>query len=302
MVRGASFRVASGIAAAALLAAGAAAAAGPGHARPAAVQPPAAPKPMRIMSLNQCTDLLLLQLVPRSRIASLSYLGHDAVDTLFPGADTGLQVNQGTAEDVLNQQPDLILAGEFTTPVTKRLAAQALHTPLVEVRSADSFADIRATVRQVGAAVGEPARAEALIRQMDATLARIAATPLPRRMRVVAWSGGSWVPGKGTLTNDIIETAGAVNIAALPGANDSGFDVEQLLAANPDALLYGGGRSGPPSLQADEGQHPLVRALFGDRRIDFNDVAHSCGLPQSADSALAIHRALLAIANRRRPS
>lgn len=268
-------------------------------------QPPAPPvaaqKPMHIMSMNLCTDLLLLQMVPRTRIASITDVAHDAVEVLFPGADKGVATNWATSEDIVNQKPDLILAIDYGTPRTRKLVTAALHVPLIQIKPANDFADIRAAIRQVGAAVGEPARAEALIRRMDARLAQIDRSPLPRRMRVVAWSGGDSVPGKDTLTNAIIEAAGAVNIAAQPGAQSSGFDIEQLLAARPDALLYGGDYAGKPSLHADEGQHRLVRLLYGDRRIDYDDVAHECGLPQSADSAWSIHRALLALPKRSPP-
>ena len=257
--------------------------------------PPASTKPMHIMSLNLCTDLLLLQMVPRARIASVTSLAHDAVNTLFPGADAGVAVNFGASEDIIKDKPDLILAGDYSTPEARRLVARALRTPMIQVKPAASFADIRATIRQVGVAVGETARADAMIHRMDAELALLARSRLPRIMRVVAWSGGSLVPGKGTLTDSIIEAAGAVNIAAQPGARDSTFDVEELLRTRPDALLYGGERSGKPSLHADEGQHRLVRNLFGDRRIEYDEVEHECGLPQSADSALAIHRALMAL-------
>jgi iron complex transport system substrate-binding protein len=252
-------------------------------------------KPMHIMSINFCTDLLLLQMVPKARIASVTYLAHDAAEVLFPGADAGVAVNHGTSEDIINEKPDLILAGDYSTPETRKLAARALRTPLIHFKPADNFDDIRATIRQMGAATGEPARAEAMIQRMDAELAQLARSRLPRPLRVVAWSGGSTVPGKGTLTDAIIEAAGAVNIAAQPHGHDGTFDVEQLLRANPDALLYGGERSGKPLLNADEGQPRLVRDLFGDRRIVYDDVAHACGLPQSADSAWTIHRALMAL-------
>jgi iron complex transport system substrate-binding protein len=118
-------------------------------------------------------------------------------------------------------------------------------------------------------------------------------------MRVVAWSGGSSVPGKDTLTNAIITAAGAVNIAAQPGHNYSTFGVEELLAAHPDALLYGGVRAGEPSLRSEEGQHRIVRQLYGSRRIAYNEAAHSCGLPQSADAAVDLRRALDALPDRR---
>jgi iron complex transport system substrate-binding protein len=250
--------------------------------------------PRRIMSLNVCTDLLLLELAPRARIASVTFLAPEAAQALFPGATVGIALNHGAAEDIVNVKPDLILDSGLSNPMVKRIARR-MGVPMVEVKNADSFADIRDVVREVGAAVGEGARAEALIAQMDATLADLAAHPPVRRVRVVAWSGGSFVPGKGSLTDAIITAAGAVNIAAQPGAAESTFGVEELLAAAPDALLYGGATLGQPSLLNDQGQHRAVRQLYAGRRIAYNDITHTCGVPQSADSARDLRRALGAL-------
>jgi iron complex transport system substrate-binding protein len=119
----------------------------------------------------------------------------------------------------------------------------------------------------------------------------LAARPSPRR-RVVVWSGSA-VPGKGTLTNAIIEAAGAVNIAAAPGPTYASFDVEQVLAARPQALLYGG--AAKASLRSEEGQHRLTRRLYRDRRIVFDETVYTCGLPQSAEAAVDLRRALDAL-------
>src|SRR5205085_2774105 len=82
-------------------------------------------------------------------------------DVLFPGADTGLAVNHGTPEDIINLKPDLIVAGDFSTPMTRRMARK-VGARLVELKRATSFADVRASLRKLGAEVGEPARAAAL--------------------------------------------------------------------------------------------------------------------------------------------
>jgi iron complex transport system substrate-binding protein len=261
-------------------------------AAPAAAAPAA--KPQRIMTMNECTDLLVLQLVPKSRIASVTYLAGEGAQTLFPGAAAGIPINHGTAEDIIRLRPDLILAGEFSTAMTRKLA-RAVGAPVVDVKAANNFAGVRIAIRQVAAAVGEPERGEALIRDMDAKLAWLAAHPPARPLRVVAWGGGISVPGKGTLEDAVIRAAGAVNIAAQPGVVYTTFDVEQLLAADPDALLYGRASEGKPSLQDEEGQHRVIRKLYGSRRIAYNDVAVNCGLPQSADTAIAIRRALDAL-------
>lgn len=251
-------------------------------------------RPQRIMSLSQCTDLLVLQLAPRSRINSVTYLAHDGAAALFPGADAGIAINHGTPEDIVNLKPDLILAGDFSTALTRSLARR-VGARLIEVKSATSFADIRANLRQVGAAVGEPARAERLIGRMDATLAALAADPPPRQRRVVVWSGGTTVPGRDTLTNAIVTAAGARNVAARPGPEDATLGVEDLLVAKPEALLHADADPGVRSLTTDQGQHRLVRRLYAGRRLAFNGVVHACGLPQSADSARDLRRALDAL-------
>ncbi|THD62086.1 ABC transporter substrate-binding protein [Phenylobacterium sp.] len=250
--------------------------------------------PQRIMSLNLCTDLLVLQLAPKSRIASVSFLAHDGAQALFPGLDAGVPTNRGSAEDIVRAKPDLVLDSELASPFIRTLAGK-VGARVVAVKDADNFADIRDIVRQVGEAVGAPARAEALIARMDATLADLAAHPPKRRLRVVAWSGGSAVPGKGSLTDAIITAAGGINIAAQPGHSEGSFGVEELLAARPELLLYGGAALGKPSLLTDEAQHRVVRTLYAGRRIAYNDVAHTCGLPQSADSARDLRQAMEAV-------
>jgi len=253
--------------------------------------------PQRIMSTNVCTDLLLLQLAPRGRIASVTFLAPQGARALFPGAADGIPLNRGQPEDVVRIKPDLILDSGLSSPLVRTLARR-VGARVVDVKDANNFQEIRDILRQVGEAVGEPARAERLIRGMDATLAELAAHPPARRLRVVAWSGGSAVPGKGSLTDAIITAAGAVNIAARPGSAESSFGVEELLAARPDALMFGGATLGQPSLFSDEGQHRVVRRLYAGRRVAYNDIVHTCGLPQSADSARDLRRALAVVAAR----
>ena len=85
---------------------------------------------------------------------------------------------------------------------------------MVEVPQAENFDQIRAVTRQVAEAVGEDARAEALIAQMDASLRALAAQRPSTPFRVAGWGGGGFVPGRGTLFNAVLKAAGGTNIAA----------------------------------------------------------------------------------------
>lgn len=242
-------------------------------------------KPRHIMSMNMCNDLILLMLVPRERIASVTYLAHDAVDALMPGRDRGIAINHGTAEEIVVQKPDLILASPWSTPTTRRLA-RMVGAPVVEVESANDFEGIRRVVRRIGAAVGETGRAEMIIRDMDRELNGLAARRRAKPLRVVAWTGDGSVPGRGTLTDAIITAAGGVNIAAKRMDDRySSFGLEELLIARPDAIMQGVGLYTGAALRDNTARHPLIGRLFAGRQIDYPDAGYTCGLPQSALAA-----------------
>ncbi|MEJ0006989.1 MAG: hypothetical protein WDM77_11635 [Steroidobacteraceae bacterium] len=79
----------------------------------------------------------------------------------------------------------------------QRLLIKQVGIPLLEVGAANNFQQIREITRQVGRAVAEEAKAEALLAQMDKTLAQLAASAPPRPIRIVVFDGAGSVYGKG---------------------------------------------------------------------------------------------------------
>jgi ABC-type hemin transport system substrate-binding protein len=117
----------------------------------------AAMPPRHIMSMNMCTDELLLDLVPAERIASVTYLSRQPSNSYLWPAAAHVPINHGLTEEVLAEDPDLVLAGTYTTPPA-RLLLKKIGVPLMEILPANSFAEIRDVTRMVARAVGEPAR------------------------------------------------------------------------------------------------------------------------------------------------
>ena len=255
---------------------------GQGMAAPAIV-------PHRIMSLKICTDELLMDLAPPSRIASVTFLSREkAALKLWPEA-ARIPVNHNSPEEVLATRPDLVLTDNFTAPEMRALLARS-GARIVEVPPAENFDQIRAVTRLVGQAVGEPARAEALIAQMDQILRGLAASKPARPVRVMGWGGGGFVPGRATLFSAVLEAAGGVDIAA----EDGYTDVEGLIAAKPDVLAYGDDYIDTPSLRMDQNAHPLLLKLYDNRRVVYPAAYLNCGVPQSAEAALTLRRQLQA--------
>lgn len=254
----------------------------------------AAAPPRRIVSLNLCTDQLLLALVPPERIASLTWLARLEGDTAQRALAARVASNRGGAEEVLAAHPDLVLAGRYTTATTRALLRR-VGVPLLEVDAVQDWEGIRRVTREVAAAVGEPERGAALLAHMDAQLAAIVALRAPRPVRAIGWSGAAEdVPGADTLFNTILTTAGAINLAARPTGR-SGFDLEEVLRVRPQLLLrgvsYGEGRA----LRDGVADHRVLRALPGLAVVDYPEGAWACGVPAAADHALELARTLRAL-------
>ena len=246
--------------------------------------------PRHVMSLSVCTDDLLLDLLPTERIASVTYLSRDPSNSYLWAQAAKVGINYGSAEEVVAEKPDLVLAGTYTTPAT-RMLIKKLGMPMLEVPPANDFDDIRAQTRTVAHALGQDAVAESLIARMDTTLKQLESTKPSRVIRVAGWSGGGSVPGKGTLFDAILRAAGGVNIASDEGRSYAAFDIEQLLEARPDILAYGE-NSVSPSLRTDEAQHPIILELYARRRISYPNALYGCGVVDSADAAVALRASL----------
>lgn len=253
-------------------------------------------RPMRVMSMNLCTDQLVLALLPPSRIASVTWLARDPSGSLLTGAAARVAVNHGSAEEVVSQRPDLVVTGATSTPATRAMLHR-LGYPMVEVPHAANFDAIRAATRQVARAVDEVARGEALIAQMDAQLAALRRDPAPP-LRVAAWDGGGFGASEGTLFNQVLAAAGAVNVATQPPAN--GYrraDAEVLLQAAPDVLIRGSAADGAPGRRAEFERHQVVRRFWGKRRtIALRQAWFGCGTPFAAEGARRLRDELRSVA------
>jgi len=262
-----------------------------------AAVPHAAPRPARVMSVNQCTDQLVLMLLPPRRIASVSWLSRDPGGSVMADAALRVPTNRGSAEEVLAQRPDLVVAGTFTTPALRGMLHR-VGWPVLEVDHPATFEDIRRITRQVAAAVGERARGEALIADMDAKLADLARDPGPA-VRVVAWDRSGFSAGAGSLYDAVLTAAGAVNLARDPAAlGGRRPDVEVLLRADPALLVEGAASSEGASLGDAVTRHRLVRRRWAARTVTIPQAYYVCGTPRIADAAIRLRDALRTAARR----
>ena len=254
--------------------------------------------PERVMTLNMCADQLVLDLLPPERITSVTYISHWSSDPDLAAKAARVGTNYGNAEEVFAQAPDLVIAGVLSTPATRTLLKDVGY-PLYELSSADTFDEIREQTRAVANLLGVAERGEALIAEMDATLAALDRNRPAEPITVVAWNGGGTAPGKGTLFDEILRRAGGINLATrYSDGYMVSFGMEELLAARPDLIAHGEADLETPSLTHAPLMHPVIRALYDARRITYRDTQYLCGTPRSAEAARALQSQMKAAMTR----
>jgi len=195
--------------------------------------------PLRVVSQTVGTDELLVALADPGQIAALSNLARDPAFTPHVAANAGFPcLRTGGAEDILRFRPDLVLAATYTAPETLALLRRAKVELLVLDRF-ETLEDLYDSARRVGAALGRPERAEALIAGWRARIGaldrRLRAVP---RVRVLSVGLYPFTAGAGTTFQDLCDHAGAVNVAAEQGLRGhQPTPSEKLLEWNVEVLV-----------------------------------------------------------------
>ena len=227
-----------------------------------------------IVSLNPCSDQLLMALVPPERIAAISqYSKQPGASSIPPDVARRFRATGGTAEEVIALAPDLVVATSFTPPATRAAFARAgLRT--LYLNSPTTIAASREQVRELADAVGAPARGAALNARIDAAVAETRTTG--KAVPALLFLSGDLANGGGTLLDEMMTHAGLRDAAADYGLTMTGTLPVETILSHPPALILtpdGGGR------RADTRRRLLARTGAPTRELTFPRALMNCGGP-----------------------
>lgn len=179
-----------------------------------------AASPVRVASLNLCTDELLLALAGPGQISSLTHLSHDRRESAYWKAALAYRANSGTILSVAQDRPDMIVTMGGSGRDTARLAS-AIGARLVDLPFPARLTDTVTGIRILGEALGRRDRAAALTRSIRAFAAT---APNIQRPAIFIDSGGRSLASSGAGA----QWLSLAGLRQLPLAGDR-LDREQLL-------------------------------------------------------------------------
>jgi iron complex transport system substrate-binding protein len=197
------------------------------------------PPPSRIVSLNQCLDAILVELVPARRIAAVSHYSRDPLVSSIASVAAHLPITYETAEEIVALRPDLVLASRHSAiPTRNALRRVGIRYELFDV--AYSLKESIAQIRTIAALVGSVAEGEALVARIEQA---IDAARLPAgapRLTAAVYETGGLTAGCSTVTDELMQIVGFDNLAARYGiATHMPMPLELIVARPPDILLVG---------------------------------------------------------------
>ncbi|MCC7397476.1 MAG: ABC transporter substrate-binding protein [Planctomycetes bacterium] len=218
--------------------------------------------PQRIVAGSVFAAEVLIELVPRGRIAAVHELAAMPEYSLVAAAVADLPRVGPEPEQLLQARPDLVVIDAFTRAETQALL-DAAGVPIVRMAAASSFDDIATNIRRLGELVYANTAAERLVATMHARRGELAARgERLARWRLCGLDGALHSYGRGSLFDAVVTTAGAHNLMAENGGDAfRRLDVEEVLGWRPDAIVLSGTSGGAAQDKDWLLQHPGLRLL-----------------------------------------
>ncbi len=189
----------------------------------------------RVVSLDSCSDQLVLALADDAQIIALSQ-DSKGVFSYYNARAEKFPQHLGTPEEIMLLKPDLVISTGAGDPglvvMLERLGIEVISTGLP-----NTIEEALADLIEVGKALQQTEKAKALKNQSEAALLGLRNQP-PFHIAALYISPGGVTTGAGTFLHQTIELAGLKNLMAIEGIEGwSSFKVEQFIKLNPDVLI-----------------------------------------------------------------
>ncbi len=235
-----------------------------------------------IVSLNLCTDELVLLVADPARIRSVSYLSHAPEETPLWRRARRYRANDGSMLAAAAVRPGLIVTMGASGRDRERLAA-AIGARLLVLPYPATIADVASNLAVVARATGGEARAAQIVAAMHAAVASAPADTRP----------AMWVDGAGRALAADGLGARWLSLAGLRQVPVRGqrLTLEALLTHPPAVMVQSRYRAGQTSSATAWRLHPVARFAKPGRMVDTDGRRWTCMSPTLLPEILRLRAA-----------
>lgn len=199
-------------------------------------------KPVKIVSLTLGTDEMLLDMVDKSRIASLTPYADDPGVSNIAGKVKDISTRlTSESEKILAVKPDLVITDTWASADFIKQLRNAKVAVYV-IKTPSNIDEQKNVIMEIAHVVGEVKKGEEIVAWMDSKLAavneKIGTLKEEQKLTVMDYSEMGSTSGKGTNFDDIMKRAGLINVASRAGLEGwPNLSKEKIVEWNPEIIL-----------------------------------------------------------------
>ncbi len=225
-------------------------------------------RPLRVVSLNLCTDQLLQTLADPEQIAGLSPLARDPSLSIL-ASDAALRPRLAPSSEALMLiQPDLVLMGPYDPPLIRARLQQSGIT-LLTLPAWTNLPEGIEQIRSLAKTLDQIQRGESLIAEIETALHKSHRKNLDRTRTVLEIERRLYSPGHTSLISTLLTEWKIPNLSDDFGLAQGGFlALEKLVLHKPDRLIISNGSERVLDMQQPQSddlglallRHPSLKA------------------------------------------
>lgn len=223
---------------------------------------PTAIAPGKIVSNNPCIDAILAEIADPKQIGAVSTWSHRPQSSSAPlGWARQFPAIGVSAEEVIAAKPALALTGALMigsgpSAVSRAgIREMALGVPA-------TVADSRRQIMQIAEAIGRHEQGAALVARIDA-----ATMPRAKRKTAIIWQASGFVPGRGTIQDELLGRAGYVNASDHYGLRQWDVLPLETLLRNPPDIIFSPDKADGEEERALATRYRVLERLKGRTKI-----------------------------------
>ncbi len=243
----------------------------------AAADPPPHALP-RVASATLCGDQYVLALADPGQIVALSPQATARWLSLLSEQAEPYPRPRPSAETYLHADADVVITNAWTDHTTAHLL-ERFGVTVVRIPPENDIPAIAAVTRDIGRALGHPARGEALADALLARVAAVRADPPGRNREALYLRPGGGTAAEGAYVATLMAVAGLRNQATEAGLSGwSSWSLEHIIADPPTLLVTSFFDNPHASMSRAFGNHPaFTRRAAGIDRIEVPGKTWICG-------------------------
>lgn len=229
----------------------------------------------RVVSVNLCTDQLVMLIADADQVVSLSQLSDDPRSSAMAEEALPFAKNRALAEEIAVSVPDIVIAGTFTDPSLIGML-RTIDIEVVQFPLTISLDEIPGQIRKMGKVLDRVEVAEELALEVEDQLAPRGKLEDDAPLAAFFYPNG-FALGEGTLSHSILTAGGARNLSVDLGFTGNGrVSLEEIVLHNPDFLI-----SSPPYSGFSQSEAMTMHPVLDGFPVLYGTPDWVCGTPHA---------------------